>query len=125
MSLTPSQEINALANELAKMNQDLGWRDCMINAIITYLDIKASNTKEFIPTNVEKPKAVEPTPLLKEEKLDASKVHVMVRDGNAMLKLEINQDADIYEWARNLDIILQWLTFCPETIKEVLNAEEV
>lgn len=38
--MTPSQEINDIANELMKLNKRLSLQKALTNAIITYLDRK-------------------------------------------------------------------------------------
>lgn len=40
------------------------------------------------------------------------------------LNLTVHWDSDIYEWARMLKVVLEWLQFHPDNIKEVIHDEE-
>jgi hypothetical protein len=51
------------------------------------------------------------------------KITVVDSDGQE-LSLTLHWDADIYEWIEAFKVILKWLTFGDELIKEALSPEE-
>jgi hypothetical protein len=59
------------------------------------------------------------------EEFKNNKIKVINTNGEE-LDLTISWESDIYEWARLFRVILNWLQFHPENIKEILpeNNEE-
>lgn len=108
--LSPAQKIGVIADELMKLNPNINWRDALLNSVLTHLDRE------------EREKAVE----YKDVKNLRTNTDIILtlKDGDKELVLRIERDADIYTWARNIDLLLQWLTFHKDTISLVLDPEE-
>jgi len=49
------------------------------------------------------------------------KVSIYNEDTKEKLELEMPADSDIYDWKKYFEIVLIWLTFSQELIKELFN----
>lgn len=114
--MTPSQEINKIAQELLDCNPTLSIDGAILNGILVHLDRKDKSNKTDSFGQIP-------------EKKTPGMIRITIEDSTSddkerKLVLEVNQDADIYEWSNYINTLLLWLTFQQETIDEILKKEE-
>ena len=56
--------------------------------------------------------------------MESEKIIIKITNKESSLELVLPDDMDIMEWGNQFKTILLWLTFHPETIKELFYDEE-
>ena len=133
LEMTPSKKINAIAQDLLKLNPHLSVHNAYLNAIITHLDREKTDAEEFVKANTTVLKPHEPH--FKEHKfvsvkegdlkatMDKQDIKITVETDGKKIVVDIPYDADIFAWETKLNIILRWLTFQQDTIDLILGSK--
>lgn len=122
--LTPSQEINKMADETLRLNPQLSVHWAITNALITYLDVLASRANKTNEIQYQEHKHIEVKDNTLKDVMTAQDVKLTVETDGRKLVLDVPYNADIFAWEIKLNILLKWLTFRQDTISLILGSQE-